>query len=429
MSINFSNVKTTQPPQNKYQTYPKKKIPNETFDERLQRFRDDIEADRVTVKEENVIVSQKSNTAATFALSQSLFTQWDSSLPAEEQLQKLDSNLSKIADYSFSSSVDVEEVLEHLASQYSVFKKQLTDAGSTEHLETLDAIMQKNVDSYAKGFSEQVGGFFEKNGMPGEQERMYQVIGEHVKLLSDAYDGFLAADNKLFDGLIKRSNEKNLSISSELRRLYQKDGGGESIGAGIAYTVDTLSSAAQLAKDAQKILSDGDFGAVSEEELGVRLGEIAVIGLDNIEKSEAPPQFKNAFYTAIRSHIDTEIEKSDQLLKEKSSRTSDQRRYTPLDRSAVDAVIQSVIDSYNHSGSVKDAVSVGKEFGMHLFFGKKASQDGVARYEKSDFFDEKRSEMLHANSGDSAQIRRAAFASMADYQNRLEKQKGLNLYA
>lgn len=401
----------------------------ESFDEKLRNFRHDIKSSSFLKSKANN-EPQKIDKAATFAPNQNLFTQWDDSLSVDEQLEKLNKNLSKLDSYSYSSGITVVEAMEHFASQYSIYNEYIKKNGSTEQKEKFEQMMNRHVDNFAKSFSEQVGGFFEKNGLAGEQQRVYESVKGRIQMLTDSYDGFLKANGDQLQALAAQPGDDNVCFAFELRRLYHESGDGELFSIGGAYTRSMLSDLENLAKSAQDILASEDFGVVSEEELGVRLGKTFLNGLSVLEKSKAAFKFKDAFQNAITSHMDSAIDKSNELISKKRNSTEQERS---LDKGAIELVIQSMVDSYNHSKSVSQAITVGNEFAMHIYLFKKDSYGGVERYQSSEYFEQLFSDTLERSDNDLSRIQRAALVNIADYQKRLNAQLnkpavGFNVY-
>lgn len=404
----------------------------ESFDEKLRNFRHDIKSSSFLKSKANN-EPQKMDKAATFAPNQNLFTQWDDSLSVDEQLEKLNKNLSKLDSYSYSSGITVVEAMEHFASQYSIYNEYIKKNGSTEQKEKFEQMMNRHVDNFAKSFSEQVGGFFEKNGLAGEQRRVYESVKGRIQMLTDSYNGFLKTNGDQLQALATQPGDDNVCFAFELRRLYHESGDGELTSIDKAYTRNMLKELEGLAKTAQEILTAKDFGAVSEEELGVRLGEIVLNGLEVFEKSNASIKHKDVFLHAIEDHINSATKKSDDLISSKRNNFGQETLYKPIDRNAVDLVIKSMVDSYHHSKSVQQAITVGNEFAMHIFFLKKSSYGDVERYQSSAYFDQMFADSLERSGNDLLRLQRAALVNIADYQNRLINQanismKGLNAY-
>lgn len=390
----------------------------ESFDEKLRNFRHDIKSSSFLKSKANN-EPQKMDKAATFAPNQNLFMQWDDTLSVDEQLEKLNKNLSKLDSYSYSSGITVVEAMEHFASQYSIYNEYIKKNGSTEQKEKFEQMMNRHVDNFAKSFSEQVGGFFEKNGLTGEQQRVYESVRGRIQMLTDSYAGFLKTNGDQLQALAAQPGDDNVCLAFELRRLYHESGDGELFSIGGAYTRTMLSDLESLAKSAQDILASKDFGAVSEEELGVRLGKTFLNGLSVLEKSKAAFKFKDAFQNAITSHMDSAIDKSNELISKKRNSTEQER---PLDKGAIELVIQSMVDSYNHSKSIPQAIKAGNEFAMHIYLFKKDSYGNVERYQSSEYFERLLSDTLERSDNDLSRIQRAALVNIADYQKRLNAQ-------
>lgn len=316
-----------------------------------------------------------------------LFDAWGDSVPIEEALKALDANLSRIGDYSLSSGISIEEALEHIASQASLYKNRIIKGEASEQLKNLNAIIEKHTEKLARGFAQEVGSFFEGNGMTGEGKRMYDSVKERISFLTRDYDAYITKRGSDFEAIAKAAGEGRKSLAFELRIAYKKDGNGERFSSIIpAYSRKELTAAAALVKASEEITRSGKGGTVSEEELGVRLGAIALNGLSFLQGSSAAKGHKAAFLSSIGTHLNKLMDESDAMLAAKSGSSDDADLYKPLDRRAVLSVVKAMTEHYNATGSIKRALRIGTERGLSTYLSKADLNHGTERYRGSDYW-------------------------------------------
>ncbi len=389
------------------------------FKEKLKDFRHDMRLASLQAKENKNNAKKKESPI--FSPNQDLFSKWDNTLSLEEHLENLDKNLSKLDVLSDSSRISVAEGIEHLASQYAIYNQHFKKEGNSEQIKKFQQIIQSHVEKFANRFSEKVGGFFEKNGMKGQKEKIYQSVQKSFEIYSEEYSTLLSSRGEWFEGLLSESGQKEVCLSFELRRLSVTGGedGDFLLPATGIEASRKLGEIEKLADAAEKFLSPKNMGAMSEEELGIRLGELMVNSLSVLDSSHAEIYYKDAFSNAIQNFFDFEIKNSSVSLSQNPD-FSDK----PFDKKSVSLVAQAMIDSYHHTNSVSQAIINGKEFGMYIYFMKQSSPDyqNIGRYQKSEYFNRLLSHAVQRTNGDMFQIQRAALVNLSDYDKRLNIQ-------
>lgn len=388
-----------------------KKAEKKSFQDQLKEFRHGIRTGSIQSKNKQKKTEEKTKKPLSFAPNQKLFSKWDPSLSIDENLLQLDKNLSRI-DISDVSAI---EAIGHFASQGAIYQDYIKKNGSAEQKEKFDKIMADHIQRFAKDFSDKVGGFFEENGMAGEKKRIYQSIQEQIQFLTDDYSQFLSENQNLFEDFVQEPDKNNHTcFAFELQRLYSGTG---------AYNSDVaqLAELENLASAAEMLLTQKSLNIVSEEELGVKFGEIKVQSLSILEKSKAGLNFKDTFNQAVDHYISSSLDQMDEALLKQSTRSGTPSQF---DKSAVHLVIEAMRDSYDHWGSVSKAVSCGKEFAMYIYFMKQDSNHPAGRYGNSAFFNDFLSETIQRFNGDLSKVKRAASVNLADYQQRLHSKKG-----
>lgn len=104
-------------------------------------------------------------------------------LPETVDLEKLERELTEITGHDFmKSTADIGQVLEELASRFAVVKarieKEPEDGEKGGRLQALTDLMERQTQRLAENFADSVGGFYEKHGLDGERDKMYQSVLE-----------------------------------------------------------------------------------------------------------------------------------------------------------------------------------------------------------------------------------------------------------
>lgn len=315
----------------------------------------------------------------------------ESGLPEAVDLDALDGKLARISKLDPQGSAkDTRRIMEYISSQYSVYKDRLKQQGgeeAEEQLLRLDEIVEKHVDRFARSFSESVGGFFEDNGMQGERERMYNSVRKGIYEMSRCYDDFIRQNSSYAE--VPSGDEwlKNCGdyMASELRKSYVAAGGGTPL-PGECYSTGQLSRAASMALMGETFVNSEHGDAVSEEELGMRLGAMALKGMAYLSSFEdGLPQHREIYLRAFGNRMEAILDESDRKIADQQKAAPKEKRYPPLDREAVAAVVGTIVDYYVATGNGKDALQAGADFGYSAFRQKQGN--GIARYRESPYWE------------------------------------------
>lgn len=315
-------------------------------------------------------------------------------LSSEVDLDALDKALSKISKYRLDKAAQQpQQIIEMMASQYSVMKdrirKHFGGAQRDEKLEALDKVMDKHVERYAKSLSEAVGGFYEKHGISGEKARMYQSVKDGVYCLSEDYDGFIGRNSGFAQ--IPKGDEwlENCGdyMASQLRGAYAREDGSFRTGSG-SYNMFQIGEAASLVMAAGMIAKSEKAGPVSEEELGIRLGSMAVKGMSVTDGSRALNGHKQAFLSSIGVSMDEILDESDRQITALREDTRLEASYPPLNRKAVASLVGTMVNTYGSTGSIKEALEAGIQRGCRMFKEKENPNGEIERYRKSQYWNE-----------------------------------------
>lgn len=315
-------------------------------------------------------------------------------LPETVDLEKLEQELTEITGHDFmKSTADIGQALEELASRFAVVKarieKEPEDGEKGGRLQALTDLMERQTQRLAENFADSIGGFYEKHGLDGERDKMYQSVLENARSLYKEYDAFAKRGNygnvPAEDAWLRNCDEY---MASELRSAYVQTGvlSMPSLNRDMI-PMQSLSAASDLAKAASRCIDGGAAGTASEEELGVRLGTMALTGYRLAESSKALQYHKQAILDAFGTRMETLLDESDRLLSKKAE-TGGKEAYPPLDRAAVASIAETMIGTYRVTGSVDRGLQAGIAKAHKRYLEKKDPHGAVERYRRSGYWEQ-----------------------------------------
>lgn len=312
-------------------------------------------------------------------------------LSLQESLADFDSRMEELSWFDLSSgSFDAADTVSRFASEYAVLKERVSkECGGDDlkmQMDSLDAILEKHVDRFASRLSEQVGAFYERNGMKGEQEKLFRSIQEGLTGAIEQYGHFLAENKSLLEpgeGQEWMGTQSGY-LAGKLRGAYDDAGEGMPPLPG-NYSIQDVENAAQLAKAADKIAKSGHAGAVSEEELGMRLGMIALDALEAIGGPEALDEHKQVVYRAAGARMEALLDESEKLLDPQADPSAGWN--PPLDRTAAMRLADTIVGAYQATGSKEEALLTGQKRGLQIFLAKRDQGGYGSRYTVSSYWE------------------------------------------
>ncbi|QTN01105.1 hypothetical protein ERJ70_18515 [Sediminibacillus dalangtanensis] len=131
---------------------------------------------------------------------------------------------------SVSSTDNIANDLDYLASQYVQFAQQIKQSYSGEkqadQLQKLEAIIGTQIEEYAESFSTIVGGFLENNGVSGEQTALKDSVLSQFQQRKEQYQTFVE-QNEDFAGIRGTADEwllaDNQFMAEQLQHAYTKE--------------------------------------------------------------------------------------------------------------------------------------------------------------------------------------------------------------
>lgn len=316
-------------------------------------------------------------------------------LPDTVDLEKLERELTEITGHDFmKSTADIGQVLEELASRFAVVKarieKEPEDGEKGVRLQALTDLMERQTQRLAENFADSVGGFYEKHGLDGERDKIYQSVLENAHSLYHEYDAFAKSSGIYRNVPAEDAWLQNCDqyMASELRGAYVRTGvlSMPSLNSDMI-PVKSLSAASDLARAASRCIDGGAAGTVSEEEMGVRLGTMALTGYSLVESSKALQYHKQAILDAFGTHMETLLDESDRLLSKKAE-TGGKAAYPPLERAAVASIAETMIGTYRVTGSMERGLEAGIAKAHKRFLEKKNSGGAAERYRRSAYWEQ-----------------------------------------
>lgn len=315
-------------------------------------------------------------------------------LSGDELLARFTANLAKLGDFSLDSKIDPTVAIDHMASQYAVFRNYLGKTGTEEQLEALDSVFESRVNRYARQLASEVGGFFESRGMTGERERMFDSVKNRIYSMTEGYVGFL----KERPGLLAGSSVDRC-FATDLRLAYRKAGDEEERGpdAKGAYTRREISAATALVRQVRGLEAVELAGGVSDEELALRLGKVSLKALAHLDGSKATQAHKAAFRGALSEHMDKVMDESDVLLLGGQEDEAKPVAQHPINREKVWELLDAMETAFQQTQSLAAALLAGQQLGLHSFLARAAQNPGEPRYQNAGFWNHIASQMVHVD--------------------------------
>lgn len=265
----------------------------------------------------------------------------------KEALQKFESNLSNLSEFSLKSSRDVKDSIDQMASLYTVFKKHVSQNGTNDDLKQLEDIFEKHVDKYAKGYSEEVGTFFEKNGMEDEVKHLNYAVKKRIYATAKDYDKFITAKPNV--GYVEKDDEldKDIELASKLIDTYRKTGNGETISMldSYDYTSTHLAELVDMVTLGIEIDSIGTKSHVSDKDIGTQLGRIKIKAQQMLDSTF----FMGAHEIMFNKFVDTHVGKLIDTYEDERNVSSDysNKDRKPIDRDYINSIMREMQSSYN----------------------------------------------------------------------------------
>ena len=253
----------------------------------------------------------------------------------------------------------VSRNIEYMASRYAAMESKIkeTYSGALQkaELDKLEKIYQRAVTRAADKYAEIVGGILEKNGVPGEKEKLSQAFRKSVEDRAAQYREYLQADPEFTgaegtrDAWLLKDDEY---IAARLRAQSPAPQAGAAANDG--YTRLEL---AILAMETDTIQKEGGISS------GLQ---------DTLEKT------LDGFITSFMDRFDEQLSAN----RDDAMTAYDSRGNADLDKESVWNVYNKTMDEYKQSGDLMKALVKGAEYAKDRYSQKESEGSvlGIYRY-------------------------------------------------
>lgn len=321
----------------------------------------------------------------------------------------------------------IKQDVDYIASRYAAMQERInaefTGEERTENLNRLDEMLNAAKDKLAQSFSDEMGDFFEENGVSGDKESIYQSVLSAVDQRASQYADFIKANKEYADiGPGEEWLRKDSSyMSSELRKAMSGADTPQTVAEDAdGYTLDEMEKLYAFTKELE---SYSDYGSnpekallpgnnLTEESIGMKLAELSLKGMVFNEKAGVSNKVKDIVSKSIQNFISTTIEAEQAEMDKWSSlqiqatiKSASRGAYSPadaekriqeikkahtaVDKDAIYAVIDKVASSYQKTGDAGQALIDGAVFAKNAFDRKAQNKeyDGIRRYDDESRWD------------------------------------------
>ena len=292
-------------------------------------------------------------------------------------------------DFKSMSGNNLKKSIDYIASRYSVMKENIntnfTGKEKINHLNRLEEITQRAIDRIAKSVADEVGGFFEENGIADEKNTIYQSVISNFHDCIKEYTDFIK-NNKNYANINTGKDawlKKDMSFMAKKLRDAKASSSNEQVWRKNEknYTLNEVIKLQSLVKDIKGFSPNDRFGKYvnrfgTEEEIGLQLSQVVLRGrafnkhIDVSDKikdmvSRSMENFVTDALTSIQKYLDYEIS-----IKNKNVSIDVIRGYGKLDKAAVYDIIRHVEAEYKNSGNFYYAIMSGASLGAMKYDSK-----------------------------------------------------------
>lgn len=223
------------------------------------------------------------------------------------------------------------------------------------NIKTLEGILENSSDSDAlndriDAAAKRLGGFFEKHGLLGETERIYN------------------------------------SIMGSINKIEQENIEGNSY-----YTVDEIVKAYNTMLEVEKYSIDSVNGRditanSSEQEVGLKLGELKLKAAAFEKYGGASTVMNDSIMNVVDRFIETTAESLRQIKEQIQKDMLEPQKLPGFNKDEVFDVISNVVQAYESTGSMVGALKKGSAFAMNQYTMKNSSSTGAEKPVGADYW-------------------------------------------
>lgn len=286
---------------------------------------------------------------------------------------------------------------DYLASRYAVLCDRINNTYSgearKEQFEKLDQFYNTARQDIARGYSDIVGGFLEKNGVRGETEKIYHSVITGVNQKAQDYQSYINK-NRDYAGLIGTDDEWLLNDDEYMAAVLNKKDAevfSPKKKQDAAYTLNDVNTLGQFASDIASYENKGaycSFFSTSEEMLGLDFAMLSMktdylqkIGGLTEDMNTLLQRTQNGFMDGIMNRIDEMFSDNRKSCKA----IGDKIGFSPLNREIIWDVYNCTMTEYKTTGNVMQSFLKGVEYGEKIYT-ENMSKEGfseIYRYSNS----------------------------------------------
>lgn len=286
---------------------------------------------------------------------------------------------------------------DYLASRYAVLCERINNTYSgevrKEQLGKLNQFYNTAVEDIARGYSDIVGDFLEKNGVCGETEKIYHSVIVGVNQKAQDYQSYINK-NRDYDGLIGTDDEWLLNDDEYMAAVLSKKDAEVSSPKGkrdAVYTLNDVNALGQYASDIASYEKKGaycSFFSTSEEMLGLDFAMLSM-KTDYLQKNGGLTEDMNTLLQRTQNgFINGIINRIDEMFSDnrKSCKAiGDKIGFSPLNREIIWDVYNCTMTEYKTTENVMQSFLKGVEYGKKIYM-ENMSKEGfseIYRYNNS----------------------------------------------
>lgn len=283
--------------------------------------------------------------------------------------------------------------MDYLTSRYAYAKSYIESnfSGDEESAQNqkLDDLFQTKLDVLAKTYAENVGGFFEDNGVEGEKQKIYNSILAQATSKVKQYSDYIA-DNPDYADLIESTDKwlqnDDAYMAARLREATQA-GQDDSDMNGL-YSLHDLEISGEFSKEltnqSRYLNADTHLTAIPDEEsIGLDLAVLAMKTTVLTKSSNISDAMVKTIQTSLDGYLNNYVDKlGEQLRTDHRIHSEDERGLAPLEKDQIFAVYDQTMADYEKNRDVTKAIISGAEYGKMIFDQKvnSAEYTGIYRY-------------------------------------------------
>lgn len=182
---------------------------------------------------------------------------------------------------NFSNIDEISYFIDYYSSEYVQFKTRIeqlhSGKESTERLAHLDNLINKQIETYAEGFSSTMTSYFTKHGVEVSESNIKNSVIDLFHQRIEAYEKFVN-DNTDFTNLTGTEEEwllqDNYYMGDVLRFSFANNHSELKLESEYGYSLDELTATGLLINNTHELAKDPFRSKIgrSEEELGIELG-------------------------------------------------------------------------------------------------------------------------------------------------------------